>query len=134
MRYRDISIAVVALGVVIGGYALFVRSAKPADTRVIHYVALHASSSDPADLLIKVGEFVEFDSKDGKTHNISSGAGNADGEKHDHAVGADELESGDFAADEGYLAQFKKVGTYYFHDHLNPNIHISVGVYDPNVK
>ncbi len=95
----------------------------------IHHVSLTEQGADPANLLIQVGEYVQFDSKDGKTHDIASGAGDGDGEHHDHT--ATGLESGDFKADEGYRVQFKKIGSYYFHDHLKPSSTISVGVYEP---
>ena len=118
---------------VVGAYEARVHFKVPVkDTRIIHYVALSASGADPANLLIKTGEYVEFDSKDGKTHDIASGIGNGDGEKHDHQQG--EVESGDFGPDEGYLVLFKTVGTFYFHDHLYPNINESIGAYDPALK
>jgi plastocyanin len=102
-------------------------------TEVVNHIALKDGKATPADLLIKVGEFVEFDSKDGKPHDIASGKGNDYGNHHDHTVG-DGIESGAFAADEGYKVQFTKVGIYYFHDHLSPSIAISVAVYDPTQK
>ena len=102
-------------------------------TPEIHYIGLTKGKAEPADVLIKVGDYVEFDSKDGKPHDIASGKGNDYGEKHDHTHG-DGVESGAFAADEGYKVQFKQIGMFFFHDHLNPNIAISVAVYDPNKK
>lgn len=96
---------------------------------VIHHVALTANGASPIDLLIRVGEYVQFDSKDGKVHDIASGAGDGDGEHHDHTAAG--LESGDFKADEGYRVQFIKIGSYYFHDHLNPMTTISIAVYQP---
>ncbi len=129
--YIYLAIAVVAVGA--GAFLVHAQyAAHTVDKKVIHYVALHASSTEPINLLLKVGEYVEFDSKDGKTHTIASGVGNGDGEKHDHEE--DEVDSGEFAADEGFLVQFKKVGTFYFHDHLNPDVNISIGVYDPTVQ
>ena len=125
-------IAVAALGV--KSFSVYAQndSVSRVEKKVIHYVALHATSSEPSYLLIKTGEYVEFDSKDGKSHNIASGVGNGNDEKHDHQQG--QVESGEFAPDEGFLAQFNKVGTFYFHDHQNPNINISIGVYDPRLK
>lgn len=98
----------------------------------IHHVALTSKGASPADLLIKVGEYVEFDSKDGAIHDIASGAGNGDGENHAHDAAG--LESGDFKADEGYKVQFKKIGSYFFHDHLHPTSTISIAVYDPGAS
>ncbi len=100
--------------------------------KVIHHVALNSSGADPTDLLIKKGEYVEFDSKDGKIHDIASGVGDGDAEHHDHT--ATGVESGDFKADEGYLVQFNKIGSFYFHDHLHPALTISVAVYEPEAS
>ena len=102
------------------------------DTRIIHHVALTSSGAQPTDLLIKVGEYVEFDSKDGRIHDIASGVGDGDGENHAHSTTG--IESGNFKPDEGYMVQFKAVGSYYFHDHLNPTVTISVAVYEPNAS
>ncbi len=99
---------------------------------IIHHVALTEKGADPADLLIEVGEYVQFDSKDGRIHDIASGAGDGYDEHHDHT--ATGLESGDFKPDEGYLVQFKKIGSYYFHDHLHPTLTISVAVYQPSAS
>ncbi len=95
----------------------------------VHEVSLFADHAEPTQLLINVGESVQFNSKDGNSHNIDSGAGNAYGETHDHA--AEGIASGEFGPDEGYRVEFKKVGAYFFHDHDHPNITISVAVYDP---
>ncbi len=108
-----------------------VKAAAPKQP-VIHHVALTDKGADPADLLITVGEYVEFDSKDGKVHDIAIGAGDGDGEHHDHT--ATGLESGDFKADEGYRVQFNKIGSYYFHDHRRPSLTISVAVYQPSAS
>lgn len=88
---------------------------------------------DPDTLTVKVGEFVQFNSADGKQHNLGLGGG-VDGDKtahdadHEH-VG--EFTSGDFNADEAWRVQFKTAGTYKFHDHYNPKLNILVVVYAP---
>ncbi|MES2437063.1 MAG: hypothetical protein V4519_03545 [Patescibacteria group bacterium] len=104
-----------------------------------HYVDLTDDKAVPAELLIKIGEYVQFDSKDGKTHNISSGKGNDYGNTHEHTatsskMSGDQIESGPFGADEGFKVFFARTGTYYFHDHMDADITITVAVYDPSKK
>jgi plastocyanin len=80
----------------------------------VHQVALKDGAAFPDELVIKVGEQVQFNSNDGRSHNISSGKGNDYGEEHDHVAYA--AASGQFEADEAYLVSFPEPGTYYFHD------------------
>ena len=109
------------------------KSIVASSTPEIHHINLESGKANPADVLIKIGDYVEFDSKDGKTHDIASGKGNDYGKHHDHTA-TDGIESGPFAPDEGFKVQFKQIGLFFFHDHLNPNIAISVAVYDPAKK
>ncbi len=37
--------------------------------------------------------------------------------------------SGDFKADEAWKVQFKEAGTFDFHDHYRPELHVTVVVY-----
>lgn len=93
-----------------------------------HIVSLLKDKADPEIVLANVGDYVQFNAKDGKEHNLSQGSGNAVSENHAHnEIG---LESGVFKADEGYKIQFKKVGIYSFHDHNNPDMYIRVIVDD----
>lgn len=97
---------------------------------VVHMVALGPDdAATPNTLAVKVGEYVQFNSNDGRQHQIAQGKGHDFGEDHEHTEGG--LESGTFAADEAFKVQFKQRGTYFFHDNLNPKISISVVVYDP---
>lgn len=123
----------VGMGVIGFGVAHF--TAKPtvrADAN--HTVNLLSDHADPSAIAITKGDYVQFNSKDGQTHNIGQGSGydevhQADRQDiHDHPKGA--MESGDFGAKEGYRAQFNKVGTYEFHDHLHPKISVTVIVYE----
>jgi len=93
----------------------------------IHMVSLLHNKAEPNVVTVKIGEHVQFNSKDGKKHHISSGAGKAYEESHNHE--GEGIESGVFGPDEGYRIQFKKAGTYEFHDHTNPNIYITVVAY-----
>lgn len=99
-------------------------------------VALTPEGMRPDELAVKVGEFVQFNSADGKRHNISLGEGAGGTEdsghaahegKHEHTSG---YTSGDFEADEAWRVQFKEPGTYYLHDHYNPELNILVIVYE----
>lgn len=89
-------------------------------------VDLHSDKASPEQVTIIVGEVLQFNARDGKTHRIALGEG---GEEHDHTSSSN---SGDFQADEGWRVQFDKPGTYYFHDHLNPNINVLVVAYQPS--
>lgn len=81
--------------------------------------------AEPDTLTVKVGEYVQFNSNDGKKHSLSLGKG---GEVHEHNG---PFSSGEFKADEAWRVQFKEPGTYYFHDHFDPAINILLVVYDP---
>ncbi len=88
-------------------------------------VSLYSDKASPNTLAVAVGGYVQFNSKDGKTHDLSLGAG---GEEHQH-VG--KFQSGEFKGDEGWRVQFKDEGTFTFHDHYNPKVNIVVIVYTP---
>lgn len=99
-------------------------------------VMLSPSGMEPNELAVRAGEYVQFNSADGKKHNISlgEGAGGAEdqdhsphGGKHEHAAG---LSSGDIAPDEAWRVQFKEPGTYSLHDHYDPKLNILVVVYE----
>lgn len=88
-------------------------------------VKLLTEGASPDSVAIEVGQFIQFNSEDGNSHNLSLGKGG-----HDHEHSGDYY-SGEFGADEGWRVQFKEEGTYFFHDHLNPNINVLVVVYTP---
>lgn len=96
---------------------------------VVHYVNLQNNTAYPSVVAVKVGEGVEFDAKDSRPHIIAQGDGNENGLVHNHAVGG--LESPTFTSTQGYSVHFKQTGTYTFHDHLNPDIFVTVIVYSP---
>lgn len=87
-------------------------------------VSLLSDKAIPDIVTTSIGNYVQFNSKDGEPHIIAQGAGDAYGQNHDHELGG--LESNKFGSDEGYKVLFKKVGIYDFHDHLHPKIHITV--------
>ena len=86
-------------------------------------VNLYEDKATPDTVAVTVGSYVQFNSKDGKTHDLSLGAG---GTEHIHTG---KFQSGDFGAGEAWRVQFKDEGTFQFHDHLNPKISILVVVY-----
>lgn len=88
-------------------------------------VSLYEDKASPNTIAVAVGSYVQFNSKDGKTHDLSLGAG---GEEHQHMG---KFQSGEFKADEGWRVQFKNEGTFTFHDHYNPKVNIVVIVYTP---
>ncbi len=100
----------------------------------VHTVDLLGDHASPNEFAIKVGEYIQFNTKDNSTHNIAEGQGAEEGtstvEKgHDHGV--DFGESGSFGAGEAYKVKISKVGAYFFHDHVHPAITVTVLVYDP---
>ena len=118
-------------------------------------VKLTANGAKPDQISVVVGKSVEFKSSDGKTHSLSLGEGSGERSaysssnlklahngaehdavqsdtghesKHEHQAG---FSSGEFKADEAWRVTFKEAGTYFFHDHLNPDINILVVAYEP---
>lgn len=89
-----------------------------------HMVSLLEDRADPDIVIVNTGDQVQFNSRDGKEHNLTQGSGNAADEIHSHD--AEGIESGIFKSDEAYKVQFKKRGIYSFHDHFNPDIYIRV--------
>lgn len=117
------------------GFALATATApKAATVQADHVVALLSDHADPSAIAVTKGDYVQFNARDGKTHNIGQGSGNDEVHQglsaatHEHDYSA--KESGAFGANEGYRAQFNMVGTYTFHDHLNPKISVTVIVYE----
>lgn len=88
---------------------------------------------EPNELVVKTGEYVQFNTADNQRHNLSLGKGaensshGHDKLAHDHDPG---LESGEFGPGEAWHAQFKKAGTYVMHDHKHPANSILIVVYD----
>ncbi len=99
-----------------------------------HVVELKSDRAEPSAIAVTKGAYVQFNSKDGKSHNIGEGSGD-DGihqaeHQPEHAHDYQAKVSGAFGPDEGYRVLFNKTGTYEFHDHLNPKISVTVVVYE----
>ena len=88
-------------------------------------INLLANKASPDQAVVKVGQTIQFNSRDGKNHNLSLG----EGHDHDHSAGT--YQSGLFKADEAWKVTFKEPGTFTFHDEENPNISIIVVAYNP---
>lgn len=107
------------------------KSTPKSSDAVIRLLGDHA---DTSVIAVTRGSYVQFNSADGKMHDIGQGSGDdevhqaAGADQHDHAP--DGKQSGEFGADEAYRVQFNQVGTFSFHDHLNPKISVTVVVYE----
>lgn len=88
-------------------------------------VALGPKVASPDTVTVAKGDFVQFNSADGKTHSLSLGKG---GEEHSHNG---KFNSGDFKGDEAWRVQFNEDGSFFFHDHYNPKVNVLVVVYTP---
>lgn len=108
------------------------RKATPKTGETV--VRLLSDHADPSAIAVTKGSYVRFNSADGKSHNIGQGSGTDEvhqaigSNEHDHAQGG--KVSGEFGADEAYRVQFNQVGTFSFHDHMNPKIFVTVVVYE----
>ncbi len=98
---------------------------------IIHHINLTPAGPQPSVISVKIGEYLQINSQDGKKHNMALGRGDADHQGHDHVDGG---ESGEFGPNEAYKVKIKLPGTYYFHDHDNPATYIIVIAYIPENK
>ncbi len=113
------------------GFVGYSRLHSSVQAKNINHVAIYQDKIEPFAVTIDPGEVVEFDPKDGKRHDIAEGRGGEE-MSHDHPSGA--LESGTFDGSRAYQILFKKPGIYFFHDHDNPEMGLTVIVRDPNQK
>ncbi len=95
---------------------------------VINRVFLTFQGAVPDAIVVKLGELLEFDARDGKLHDIARGGGDEFNQSHSHEEFG--IESGKFGPDEGYRVSFRAPGVYHFHDHYNPRIFVAVVVYE----
>lgn len=110
-----------------------VSSTSPLGTKENpHEVALTSDNQEPIDLVVKTGEYVQFNSKDGKEHQIVNGSSSEQHGATSTGHEGSELSTGIIKSDEGYLLQFNEVGKFDFHDNYNHHYTISVLVYDPS--
>lgn len=88
-------------------------------------VALGKDGAKPNEISVPLGGFVQFNSADGKKHQMSIGSG---GHDHSHQTS---FNSPTIGADEGWRVQFNNPGSFYMHDHTNPDINVLIVVYEP---
>jgi plastocyanin len=114
------------------GYLIIHLTAPKVRNDGTHTVELRTSGAIPTAIAVVKGSYVEFDTKDGRSHNIYEGGGHSHSDNS--ASSSAGPESGIFGPDSGYRVTFSQVGTYEFHDHLHDNIAITVIVYEPKKK
>ena len=123
MLLVGIFLAVAAVTAIATAYVVSNNNQPLASTDKAYQVSLLSDHADPDTITIKAGETVQFNSKDGKTHSLSLGEG---GHEHQHTG---PFNSGEFGADESWRATFNEPGTFFLHDHDNPDINILVVSY-----
>ncbi len=96
------------------------------DLKADKTIDLLSDKASPGEVTLPVGQVLQFNAKDGRTHRLALGEG---GTEHEHTSQTD---SGNFGADEAWRVRFDKPGTFYFHDHLSPKISVLVVVYQPS--
>lgn len=130
-----ITLSILSLLLVGTGAAFAVSRIQKKETikEVIHNVSLLEGVASPDELAVKVGESIQFNSKDGRSHTITQGQGNDYDKDHEHTT-HNFTDSGIFGPDEAFLVRFDKSGIFFFHDHLNPEIYVTVVVYEPENK
>ena len=135
-------IAIVAITFIIGFAAIVaVRAGNHRTLGAADFViVLKDGKATPSAITAKVGQSVEFATKDFQQHDIGQGSGDEDistgaavpGHTHNHVAGG--IESGVFGRGQSYRLVLSKAGTYAFHDHLHPSIDITIIAYQPTGK
>lgn len=125
-------IALTLIAALLSFSLVYVMASRNNDTQTVNStecegtcVALTKDGASPNTIAVAMGSYVQFNSADGKSHNLSIGKG---GHEHEHTG---KFYSGEFLADEGWRVQFNDEGTFAFHDHFNPKINVVVVVYTP---
>lgn len=109
-------------------------------------VDITENGMQPGEIAVKTGQYVQFNTKDDRSHSLSLGNGTSHGEKsHDEDTADSEadshdsdhshehlgsLQSGKFGPGEGWKVQFTEPGTFVIHDHNYPENSILVVVYN----
>ena len=112
----------------------------PKEEKGVHQVLLKKDHAEPDTLFIPVGEYLQINSADGRSHVIEYGKGSGKGDGKMQMMGvtiemgssSDVLRSGAFRADEAFRVQIKTAGTFFFRDSANPKIDIQVVGYVPD--
>ena len=123
-------VVILFISAVVIGASLVLYKKTPIVTATVdkhlHQISLNATGATPDLVSVKLGEEVQFNSKDGKSHNIVPGDGS--GHIHDLSTPLGK-ESGVFGPSEAYRVAFRQAGTFKFHDALNSAISVTVIAY-----
>ncbi len=93
----------------------------------ITHIELRMDKAVPDALTLKVGEYVQFNGVDGRDHDIELGQGNEYNKAHQHSDV--DFGSGKFGPEDAYRLRIKQKGVYDFHDHLHPELFVTVIAY-----
>lgn len=119
-----------AIAVVFGSALRIGRqSQSQSQSQSLYRIALLPDRAEPNILIVTVGEFVDFASRDNRSHNLIIEKNAHEDGNHDHR----QQESGAFGADEAYRVEFNQPGTWKFSDKSNPNVAATVIAYVPEV-
>ncbi len=122
-------IASVAIGFVVA-FALVPAKHASAPAKLVSDITtvnLTDKGAVPDEVNVIVGKTVQFNSKDGKSHNLGVEP------THSHGSIPDtEYTSGTFGPNEAWKVTFKEAGSFNFTDQLNPGISILVIAYHPS--
>jgi plastocyanin len=124
-----VSVLLVSVGL---GFLIIHLSAPKVRNDGSHTVELRSNGAVPTAIAIVKGSYVEFDTKDGRSHNIYEGGGHSHSDNS--AASSAGPESGVFGPGSGYRVTFSQIGTYQFRDHLHDNIAVTVIVYETKKK
>lgn len=130
MLRSRLALVIIALVFGVVGFGVSVgiaksHTSKPAAT--VTEIQLLKDRAEPTAITVKVGETVQFNAKDGRTHDIARGSGGLAGV---HTATSDTgPSSGQFGADEGYRLTMKEAGTFDFYDKLDPRLSVTIIVY-----
>jgi hypothetical protein len=130
MKRKLVVAGIFGLSLLIGAAAVLRPKPVVTGSGKLHSISLLSDHADPDIVFVKVGEEVQFNARDGKSHNISQGES-----IHQHSAATDAAqspgkESGTFGSTEGYRVAFRQAGTFLFHDTLNDSINVTVVAYE----
>lgn len=126
-------ISIVAVAGLVGfGVSYLVGSSRSSSGKISQNINCSGACVDllgdrasPDTLAVTVGNYVTFNSADGKSHQLVIG----EGSDHHGSIAPGNFDSGEFKSGESFKLQFKDEGTYIFVDKFNPETSIIVIVY-----
>lgn len=88
-------------------------------------ISLDSTSAEPQTITVKTGSYVQFNTADGKKHNLFLAHSGV--QHHDHS----RYESGDFGSGEAWKVQIREDGSYSFADKYHQSVKVSIVAYTP---